>query len=330
MRITRTELRLAARAAIFRQGEKLFQQNAVKIFAHDDKMVRGVVHDYIDRKITVRQQANGQLSSSCTCYTFEAPCAHVVALLLAHMGEEEARTKPASERPSWENYLQKLQQLQAPSAGTPAAVKTHRIIFFLELQPARWTLRPLRVYIKKSGDLGHRSAMHFNLQAEYSHHEATPAEERALNYLLQRQRVEKHRYHQSFYSYETVAEFDFEYGEEIGYILDLLTDSELYLQQGEAAPRKVRVLAAPGKLSFRLERGNNGELEAYRFFPEVQWRDRREPLGEKFRVLASRPFWLLQDDVVYRLDSSLSAAYVLPFTAPNYQLQIPAADIGAF
>ncbi len=331
MRITRTELRLAARAAIFRQGEKLFNQGAVKIFAHDDKMVRGAVHDYIDRKVTVRQQANGQLSSSCTCYTFEAPCAHVIALLLAHFGEEEARTKPAHEQHSWESYLQNLQHWQAQNTATPA-VKTHRIIFFIELRPQRWTLRPLRVYIKKNGELGHRTAMHLNLQAEYNHHEAAPAEERALNYLLQRQRVEKHRQHHSYYSYETVAEFDFEYGEEIGYILDLLVDSEIYLDGGEGAgePKKVRVLATPGKLSFRLERAPTGDSEAYLFFPELQWRDRREPLGEKFRVLAARPFWLLLEQNIYRLESTLPAAYVLPFTAPNHQLLIPADQAGNF
>ncbi len=331
LRITRTELRLAARAAIFRQGEKLFQQGAVKILAQDDRMVRGAVHDYIDRKITVRQQSNGQLSSSCTCYTFEAPCPHVIALLLAHIGEEESRGKPVREQPSWESYLQNLQHLHAQNTNPPA-VKAHRIIFFVELRPARWTLRPLRVYIKKNGELGHRSAMHFNLQAEYNHHEATPAEERAINYLLQRQRVEKHRYQHSFYSYETVSEFDFEYGEEIGYILDLLAESELYLHGGESEARKVRVQAAAGKLSFRLEgvAAENGPPGSYRFFPELQWRDRHETLGEKFRLLAARPFWLLHEHTIYRFDSTLPAAYVLPFLAPDYQVQIPADRIGDF
>ncbi|MGH7495895.1 MAG: SNF2-related protein [bacterium] len=330
MRITRTELRLAARAAIFRQGEKLFNQGAVKVFAHDDRMVRGAVHDYIDRKVTVRQQANSQLSSSCTCYTFEAPCAHVIALLLAHLGEEEARTRPAHERPSWESYLQNLQQLQAHNTNTPA-VKAHRVIFFIELRPSRWTLRPLRVYIKKSGELGHRAPMHFNLQVEYNHHEAAPVEERAINYLLQRQRVEKHRYHHSFYSYETISEFDFEYGEEIGYILDLLADSELYLHNGSDAQPKLRMVSSSSKLAFRLEQEVTATgPEMYRFFPELQRGDRRDAVNESYRVLASRPFWLLREDTLYRVESSLPAAFALPFTAPSYRVQIPADQIGGF
>lgn len=329
MRITRTELRLAARATIFRQGEKLFNQGAVKIFAHDDKMVRGAVHDYIDRKVTVRQQANGQLSSSCTCYTFEAPCAHVIALLLTHLDEQEQRAQPARQQPRWESYLQNLQQFQAQNTAA-AAVKTHRILFFIELRPARWTLRPQRVYIKKNGELGHRSAIHFNLQAEYNHHEATPAEERALNYLLQRQRVEKHRYHYSYYSYETVSEFDFEYGEEIGYIFDLLADSELYWQPAEeGAQHKLRVVPASSRLAFRLEPAAESG-EHYLFFPELQQGKLREVLNENARVLASRPLWLFREGAVYRVESSVPAAYVLPFTAPAYQLQIPAGQIGNF
>jgi non-specific serine/threonine protein kinase len=259
-----------------------------------------------------------------------APCAHVIAILLAHLGEEESRAKPAREQPSWENYLQSLQQLQAQNTNTPA-VKAHRIIFFFELRPARWTLRPLRVYIKKSGELGHRSPMHFNLQAEYNHHEATPVEERAINYLLQRHRVEKNRYRYSFYSYETISEFDFEYGEDIGYILDLLVDSEVYLHQAEAEPRKLRMQSSSSKLAFRLEQETTGEgREQYLFFPELHRGERRDPLNEAYRVLASRPFWLLREDTVYRVESSLPAAYALPFTAPGFRLQIPGEQIGGF
>ncbi len=331
MRITKTELRLAtAHGNEFMQGQKLLQEGAVKIFQQNEALVRGAVRDYTEYKVSVQQTYSGQLSANCSCYSYRMPCAHIVALLLAVVEEEEKKTPLGAVNPSWENYLK---ELPAPSRETVMVqAQSYHLIFVLQVLAETWTLRPMRVYIKKSGEFGQRTKLRMSYSTPFAAPEATPAETKALNHLLQRNKVEERRAFYSYYAYDSLEQFDFRFGDEIGYMLDLLVDSKLYLETGEALTR-VRVAAGMGKLKFHLDGPfAEGEppREHFRFYPEIQMHDTATPLREGFTLLAARPFWFLQENKIVRVESSLPAAYVLPFTRPGYQLRVPNEHVGAF
>lgn len=330
MKITKTELRLAARGTAFNYGEKLLLQGAVKILSSAEDLVRGTVKDYVDRKVTVQQTHTGQLRSSCSCYSFEVPCAHVVALLLAAIEESERKPQALVAPPTWEDYLSTLPRPRLQAAAPQA--QTHKIVFMLRLMADKWTLRPQRIYVKKSGELGHHSKVSMNYASPFSHPEATERETKAVNHFLQRMKMEKKRSFYSYYSYETVEQFEFDFGEEIGYILDLLIESELHLETNGGTTR-LRIASDLGKLKFQLDgpqmAGEPHEGQ-FHFKPQLLFEDRVEPLREGHILLAARPLWLLRENQIVRVESSLSAAYVQPFTRAGYELRIPAAQVNAF
>ena len=331
MRITKTELRLAtAQSNAFLQGQKLLQEGAVKISLQTEALVRGSVRDYVERKVSVQQTYNGQLSGNCSCYSYSMPCAHIVALLLAMIEEEEKKNQPVEVKPTWENYLKEL-----PAPGqeiVTVQAQSYQFIFVLQILSGVWTLRPQKVYIKKSGEFGQRSKVRMNYSAPFATPEAMAAENKALNHLLQRSKVEERRAFHSYYAYDSIEQFEFKFGEEIGYILDLLVASKLYLEEGETLTR-LHVASGLGKLAFQLDGPfAEGEppQEHFRFFPQLQMHESAMPLREGFTLLAARPFWLLQEHKIVRVESSLPAAYVLPFTRPGYELRVPGEHVHAF
>ncbi len=330
MKITKTELRLAARSAVFSYGAKLQQEGAVKILSNLDGTVRGTVRDYVDRKVSVQQTFSGQLTGNCSCYSYEVPCSHVVALLLAAIEEREQKPQAVIAPPTWENYLKELPALRE-EVVVPQA-QSYKLIFILQVSDGGWALRPQRIYIKKSGEFGQRSKVNMSYSATFSNPEATVAEAKAINHFLHRTKNKSDRPFYSYYSYDSVEQFDFEYGEEMGYILELLVESELYLETNNTLAR-LRVLPGRGKLAFQLDGPfAEGEppQEHYRFFPQLHLHEQVEPLSEGFTLLAARPFWLLQENKIIRVESALPAAYVLPFTRPGYQLRIPGEHVSAF
>jgi len=330
VKITKTELRLAARNAVFSYATKLLQDGAVKIFANTDGTVRGIVRDYVDRRVAVQQAYNGQLSSTCSCYSHEVPCAHVVALLLAALEEKERITQVVTVPPTWENYLKELPTVRQEVAAPQT--QAHKLVFIVQLDADLWTLRPQRLYIKKTGEPGHRSKVSMNYATLFANPEATAAEVKAINHLLQRTKLQGKRSYYSYYSYESVEQFDFDYGEEVGYLLDLFLESELHLETNNTLSR-LHFAPGLGKLSFQLEGPfveSEPPQEYYRFAPHLHWHEHTEPLNESFVLLAARPFWFLQKHKIVRVESSLPAAYVLPFTRPGYQLRIPREQVTAF
>ena len=329
MKLTKTELRLAAaQGNAFNQGQKLLQEGAVKIAFQNEASVRGTVRERYDHSVSVQQMHTGQLRSSCTCYSYTVPCAHVVALLLAMMEEDERKAQPVEVHATWENYLKELPGAREERIAVQA--QSYEFQFVLQIYPNLWTLRPQRVYIKKSGEFGQRAKIRMNLATTFSMPEATHAENKAINHLLQRNKVEDRRAFYSYYAYDSLEQFEFKFGEEVGYILDLLVESRLYVEEGETLKR-VHIAPGTGKLKFQLDGPfAEGESEHFRFYPQLRVHDAPAPLGEGFALLAARPFWLLQENKIIRVESSLPAAYVLPFMRSGYELRVPSAQLNAF
>jgi len=330
VQINRLDLQKAVRNSTYAQAMRLFQNGAVQIKKRHDASARGYVKDsYLRQKVSVSQNADGRLSSRCTCFSYETPCEHVVALVLSVIAAQERDGKNVPLHASWESYLQSLPALPTVSTGalTP---KSHKLIFFLQLNPFDWRLQPARVYIKKSGEFGQRGRIGFDYNGELRNVEAAPEEKKALNDLYQRRKSRNQSSYYHSYSYDTVPEFELEYGEEIGAILDLLSGSELYLEDNGAPPVKLRVTNAPVNLSFKLERALEEAQENYRFFPQIQLNGHAEPLNDSFRILASRPYWLLHERKIFRVEKSLPPAYLQPFTQKNYRLHVPGENVFNF
>ena len=332
MQINRLDLQKAVKSTTYSQAVRFYQSGAVEIKKRCEKKANGIVKDgYWDHKVSVTQTDDGPLQARCTCYHYNSHCAHVVAMILAVLAEQEREGKNIPLHASWESYLQNLLALPAVSTGalTP---KSYKLIFFLQLNPWDWRLQPARVYIKKNGEFGQRSHVGFNYSGELNVFEATEQEKKALNELYQRRKLRNQSSYYQSYSYESVPEFEFEYGEEIGAVLDVLSGSELYLEDHAAAPVRLRVTNAPANLSFKLERAleETQAQESYRFFPQIQLNGHAEPFDDSFRILASRPYWLLRERKIYRMEKSLPPAFLQPFTQKNYRLQVPGENVLGF
>jgi len=324
--LTKTDLRKAIPNAVFRHGERLYKQDAVTIQKLEESLVKGLVQDqrYQPHEISVRETPNGQLSAQCTCYTYVTPCAHAVAILLAVL----AKIKNAvSTAPTWEGYLNDLPKLRERNAGR-REVQTMKLLFFVELMPKKWRLLPAPTYIKKNGELGRRGRLQFDYAGDLSGVECAPAELKAIQTIKQRSRAPAY----SYYSYSSNDQFEFDYGEEMGFIFDMLLDSEFYRDNNGLSPLPLRLVNAPAQLFFELSNGVLGGdgQPAYQFFPQLQLNGQAEKLDERYRILASRPFWILKEQKLLRLQDSFPAEYLLPFTRKGFDLHIPPEQVNTF
>jgi non-specific serine/threonine protein kinase len=332
VQITRSELKKAVKTGTYSQAVHLHKSGAVEIHERFDKAARGVVKAgyMFEHKVSVAENARGQIESRCSCYSFGSICEHVAALVLAVLAEQEREEQNGPQAVPWENYLKNLPALPAarPGVMTP---KSHKFVFFLKLNPFDWRLQPARVYIKKNGAFGQRSRLSFGYDGNLNCSEATDEEKKAVHELHQRKKARGQSSYHS-YSYESVFEFEFEYGEEIGAVLDVLSGSELYLEDNAAAPARLRVTNSQAQLSFKLERAleEPQAQESYRFFPQIQLNGHAEPFDDSFRILASRPYWLLRERKIYRVEKSLPPAFLQPFTQKNYRLQVPGENVLGF
>lgn len=325
MLLTKTDLRNATTTSLLRRSERLYQQSAVTILDLKETSVQGRVQDapYRYREVSIRQTPNGKLSAQCSCYNPDAPCLHIVAVLLAYLDEMERAGHIDSGAPSWEDYLKNLPQLRQRNAIETDAQIT-KLLFFIQLNPKKWRLQPMPTYIKKNGELGRRSRLQFGYDgALYGDIEATSVELKAINAM-------KHRLRASGNSYGSSSDyFEFDYGEEAGFILDMLAESRLYFEEPE---RPLRVINSASQLFFELSNGVTGSdgQPAYQFFPQLQLNGHPEKLDENYRILTSRPFWMLKGEKIFRVENSFPAPYLLPFTRKGYQLQIPSEKVEAF
>ncbi|MCI0692903.1 DEAD/DEAH box helicase [candidate division KSB1 bacterium] len=325
MLVTKTDLRKATNASLFRRGEQLFKQSAVTILDLKEASVQGHVQDtaYRHRQVSIRQLPTGQLSAQCSCFVQSYPCVHTVAVLLAYLDEMERAGRIESAAPSWEDYLKHLPQLRQRSAIETEAQIT-KLLFFIQLNPKKWRLQPMPTYIKKNGELGRRSRLQFGYDgALYGDIEATSAELKAINAM-------KHRLRASGNSYGYSSDyFEFEYGEEAGFILDMLAESRLYLEESE---KPLHAINSASQLFFELSNGVTGSdsQPAYQFFPQLQLNGHPEKLDDNYRILTSRPFWIIRGEKIFRVENSFPAPYLLPFTRKGYQLQIPSEKVEAF
>jgi SNF2 family DNA or RNA helicase len=328
MNIDKIALRKACVPAIFRQGEVFHKRHAVEISNYSETSIRGKVHDYVDYDISVQQHDNGQLQSKCSCRSYNVPCSHVVALLLAVI-EKKQEVEVVNATPSWEDYLKNLPALPEFRAAA-AEVQTTKLLFFIQLFPTKWRLTPAPTYIKKSGEIGRRGRLQYGYNGALYGVEASEAEQKAVKTLAQRERTEDYSY--SYYSSRPPDQFEFEYGDETGFILDMLSGSELYLDENAFASRRLHVINSTAQLFFQLSNGVLGanDQPAYQFFPQIQRNGHPEKLDENHRLLTARPFWILQGDKIFRLDGSFPAAYLLPFMRKGYQLRIPGDQIETF
>ena len=329
--LTKADLRTAATPAIFRQSERFHQQQAVTILNFDYVSVKANVQEqYYSYHVSIKETSNGQLNAQCSCYARHMPCVHTYATLLAVLDELQQLQAAPAQPPSWEDYLNDLPKLRAADALN-RDVQTMKLLFFIELKPRKWQLHPAPTYIKKSGELGRRSRLQFDYDGELRGAEASAAEIKAIQTIKQRLRASGYSY-SAYNSYNSSEQFEFDYGEEAGYIFDMLADSALYLETPGAAPRPLRIISSPAQLFFELRNGVTGAdgQPAYQFFPQIQLNGQPEKFDENYRVLTSRPFWVLKNEKLLRLQDSFPANYLMPFTRKGYELQIPQEQVSNF
>jgi len=331
MKLTPTDLRKATHPSTYRQGNRFYKQGNVKIADFDEISVEGLVRDQysIQRKVSIRETPASQLNARCDCYAHVTPCAHAVALLLAFFDEQQRATPAAA---SWEEYLKNLPELRRQKT-IAREVQTTKLLFFFQFKSKKWRLQPMSTYIKKNGEIGQRRRLQIGYNNSVYGLAAAAMELKAAKAITQRPRTTTQiEYGYSYSSYNEDQQYEFDYGEEAGHLLDMLAESECYCEDGAEQLSRLRLISAPSQLSFQLSNGVAGPdgQPTYQFFPKIQLNGHPERLDENYRILTSHPFWILKGDKIFRIADSFPAAYLLPFTRRGYQLPIPPDQIDAF
>ncbi|KAA0227573.1 serine/threonine protein kinase [candidate division KSB1 bacterium] len=341
MQISKTELNRLERTFFHQHAQRLYKGRHVTLGPSDENSASATVRDYqfVYKPVVWRDQM-GELNSECGCKSYVAPCAHVVALMYAIHSESRNGNGLNPPALTWQDYLKNVPAL--PEREIPGKrAMTWELMFFLRTNVAKWFLSPASTYIKKNGDFGQRSRVAFDYSGNLKKVSATASETKALNYLdkLGRNSDEYNRsYYYSYYSRSLQETYEFDFAEEAGALLNLLTHSRLYLDNGDEMPERVLVARDRAKLSFHVERFGESAPLQYRLLPRITRFDgssstrqnHTEDFDHNYRLLTVSPIWLLKGNLLITLDSALPATFLLPFTRSGFQLLIPQDQLNDF
>ena len=184
--------------------------------------------------------------------------------------------------------------------------------FVLELRPVNWEIVPFTEYTRLDGAAGKDSRLNYQV-IESQKVNINQDELNLLSYLL------------SFNHYDSRRLFAF--GQPVGFLLDWLRGSPLKIRNQN--PRELK------SLEFQDETGNVAlgifkDNSDYLLQPIIVYPDRTIFLEGQIDVLTANPTYLLNNHILYRVDSTMPASFWINFFRLQQTIRIPLEEIKDF
>ena len=184
--------------------------------------------------------------------------------------------------------------------------------FVLELRPVNWEIVPFTEYTRLDGAAGKDSRLNYQV-IESQKVNINQDELNLLSYLL------------SFNHYDSRRLFAF--GQPVGFLLDWLRGSPLKIRNQN--PRELK------SLEFQDETGNVAlgifkDNSDYLLQPIIVYPDHTIFLEGQIDVLTANPTYLLNNHILYRVDSTMPASFWINFFRLQQTIRIPLEEIKDF
>jgi len=329
MEIRIDRVRHFANPKAFRRGTQHYQQNRVVLKTiEDDSFEANVIADGCSYHV-IGKKKDQRILAGCSCgYSYWGSCEHVVATLLtAHDYYEQDRpiTVESKIRPNWQDFFKKISEKKKLYPSAQKLRPQWRVVYRLSLHDEYWTIAPRKAYLRKDGQLG-RLIPVSNLDPDSTEIQYTPNDPFILTYLAQSEHSYASNSSYRPFVYTDYPAYHFRYGCKIGRLFDLLRDSTILLGKSDSSVAPISLLLACNRVEFQI----TGEEDSFRFTPFIVFNDKKEPLDERFRVLAEKPAWVFYDNSIFQVDGLESTELVLPFTQNPLSVLIPKSEFPQF
>lgn len=214
-------------------------------------------------------------------------------------------------------WKEKIEQLAALLEKIPqpqsfeVSKGVYQPYFVLELRPANWEIVPYAEYTRLDGVQGKETRLTHQI-IETQKVNINQDELNLISYLL------------SFNQYDTRRLFA--YGQPVGFLLDWLRGSRVLnrAQGKELVP--IDFAEDTGTIALGISKEN----EEYILQPIIVYPDRTVFLDEQIDVLAANPIYILHKNILYRVESRMSAFFWINFFRLQQRIRIPIEEIKEF
>lgn len=244
----------------------------------------------------------------CSCPYFQQGfgiCKHIVAVWLE--ANRYFKKNIQANQKSWKALLQ-----SGGEKSTKKPERKQKLVFKLQMAYYGWDIIPKALYIKKDGSLGREMSVS---ESDFENDSivASEKEQVAANFFLKEQ--------DGYYYYDKGYHFQ---GAKLGYLFDLLKESEIYDQTGDPIkfypnPLSVKVVLKEKKKDYDLSLHLTDSEKGKTF-----------QLDDSFYLLTSGKVFLHRKGLLYELREHLSKDILLPFTKTRQPLQIPQKEMKQF
>ncbi|UCF65478.1 MAG: DEAD/DEAH box helicase [bacterium] len=184
--------------------------------------------------------------------------------------------------------------------------------FALELRPANWEIIPFAEYTRLDGSKGKDNRLNYQV-IETQKVNINQDELNLLSYLL------------SFNHYD--ARRLFTYGQPVGFLMDWLRGSPIRMRnQNRKEFEEVEFEDETGTVALGIFKDNSD----YVLQPIVVYADRTIFLEGQIDVLTSNPIYILNNRILYRVDSTMPATFWINFFRLQQKIRIPLDEIKDF
>lgn len=216
---------------------------------------------------------------------------------------------------TWKNKIEQLAALlekipQPQSFDLDKGI--YQPYFTVEVRPANWEILPYADYTRLDGEPGKNVKLNLQL-IESQKVNITQDELNVLSYLY------------SFTNYDTRRLFS--YGQPIGFLIDWLQGSRLKIHRADNRNYDdLEFFEETGNLSLGIFK----KEEMYILQPAIVFPGESLILEESTAVLCSNPMYLLNKNILYRVESNLPAFFWINFFRLQRQVEIPLAELSNF
>ncbi|NIR51570.1 DEAD/DEAH box helicase family protein [candidate division KSB1 bacterium] len=320
MKITKQDIRNLVTGTIYLRGETYYRQKRVRILEIDPHYFEAVVSGTDDYIVTVEEEGEGWFFAECTCPYWD-DCKHIVAALLTAKDhyEHDASTGGAKvSDPIWKLYLAQVGQEQdAQSTSKPK----WQLFYTLSLSSMGWTLHPQKATIRKDGSLGVAHNIGYN--DIFDNRIVCSRNDRlVLSFLEKWNEVESLHY----YYFQRPRSYKFKYGDKVGFLLNLLQESRVYLPRYENPEAPLKFASEKAQIEFCLSH----TTDEAQFVAQLTVGDETSIFDDEYRVLSSEPVWLLRNDTAIEVADLNNASGLIPFTRSGLEVTVPKKDVPNF
>jgi non-specific serine/threonine protein kinase len=313
----------------FRRGIQLYRQKRVDLTEFEDDLFEATVLEE-SRSFQVKaRKAGHKILAGCSCgFVYWGSCEHIVAAMLTAREYYENKL----ERPvrlnkvnHWQDFFRKIGSAANSIASAKKLKPQWQIVYLIDFNSDYWTLTPQKAYQRKDEQLGRMIPVN-DLDPESSDIGFMPNDPIVIKYLRHREGRMFSPYAHRYYPHHDYLSNSFKYGAKSGKLLELLTESMIFLTSEEN--KKDNITFHPGNC--RIEFELTAQDDGYNFSPFIVLDNCREPFDQKYQVLTEKPIWLLQDHTLIRVENFNSSDLLIPFTKNQLTISIPKNELPQF